>query len=154
MTHPETYVMTREEWLTVNRALASGGLANERVDNTSRMRRREIIAAAQGIMSAAYDRAATATARGAKASDLTERLRRLSSVRSGQDATADAMDAAAKAIDAKDEQIARLRIALRPFADAFRKADDPGVSDLYDDQPFSLHVSLGAWRRASREVPR
>lgn len=38
--------------------------------------------------------------------------------------------------------------ALRPFAEAFAKADDPGVSDLYDEQPFSLHVPLGAWRRA------
>lgn len=38
--------------------------------------------------------------------------------------------------------------ALRPFAQAFAKADDPGVSDLYDEQPFSLHVPLGAWRRA------
>jgi len=38
--------------------------------------------------------------------------------------------------------------ALRPFAEAFAKADDPGVSDLYNEQPFSLHVPLGAWRRA------
>lgn len=38
--------------------------------------------------------------------------------------------------------------ALRPFVEAFAKADDPGVSDLYDEQPFSLHVNLGAWRRA------
>lgn len=37
--------------------------------------------------------------------------------------------------------------ALQPFAEAFTKADDPGVSDLYDEQPFSLHVTLGAWRR-------
>lgn len=39
--------------------------------------------------------------------------------------------------------------ALRPFAEAFRKYDDPGVSDLDNEQPVSLHVLLGAWRKAS-----
>jgi len=45
-----------------------------------------------------------------------------------------------------------LLAALRPFAAAFDKADHPGMSDLYGEQPLSLHVRLGAWREASRLV--
>lgn len=56
---------------------------------------------------------------------------------------------AATALSDRDKRIAELEGALRPFADAFNAANDPGVSDLYDEQPFSLHVPLGAWRLAS-----
>jgi hypothetical protein len=60
MTHPETYVMTREEWSAVNRALASGSLANAGVMNRDRQSRRQIIEDAVTIMMAVYDRAAVA----------------------------------------------------------------------------------------------
>jgi hypothetical protein len=50
----------------------------------------------------------------------------------------------AKRINAHDYLIA----ALAPFAEAFAKADDPGMSDLDNEQPISLRVSLGAWRKA------
>lgn len=50
--------------------------------------------------------------------------------------------------------IERLVAALRPFAEAFRKRDDPGVSDLDNEQPMSIHVPLGAWRAANALAPR
>jgi len=40
--------------------------------------------------------------------------------------------------------------ALAPFAEAFEEHSDPGTSDLYDEQPMSIHVTLGAWREALR----
>ncbi len=46
----------------------------------------------------------------------------------------------------------RLLAALTPFAEAYRKASDPGTSDL-DEQPFHITVSLGDLRRANLLVP-
>jgi hypothetical protein len=51
-------------------------------------------------------------------------------------------------LEGMDERVAQLEAALKPFADAFHKADDPGMSDLDGDQPLSLHVALGHWRFA------
>lgn len=52
------------------------------------------------------------------------------------------------------ERCEELEGALRPFADTYRAKSDPGTADLYDEQPQAWHVPLGAWRRASRQVPR
>jgi hypothetical protein len=42
-----------------------------------------------------------------------------------------------------------LEDALKPFVDAYTKhADQIGDSDLYDEQPRSVHVTLGDCRRA------
>lgn len=42
-----------------------------------------------------------------------------------------------------------LEAALKPFVDAYTKhADQIGDSDLYDEQPRSVHVTLGDCRRA------
>jgi hypothetical protein len=42
-----------------------------------------------------------------------------------------------------------LEQALKPFVDAYTKhADQIGDSDLYDEQPRSVHVTLGDCRRA------
>ena len=41
--------------------------------------------------------------------------------------------------------------ALQPFVAAYKKtADDIGDSDLYDEQPRSVHVTLGDCRKAAR----
>jgi hypothetical protein len=43
--------------------------------------------------------------------------------------------------------------ALRPFVDAYQKAADPiGDSDLYDEQPRHVAVTLGDCRRAARAL--
>ena len=43
-----------------------------------------------------------------------------------------------------------LRRALKPFVKAYAKAADPiGDSDLYDEQPRSVSVTLGDCRRAA-----
>lgn len=57
--HPETYTLTREEWLTVNRALAGAslGLLGWKGDTPERKDRRAMVQAAQEILSASYDRA-------------------------------------------------------------------------------------------------
>ncbi len=48
-------------------------------------------------------------------------------------------------------EIERLREALRPFVDAYKKSACPvGDSDLYDEQPRSVSVTLGDCRRAAR----
>jgi len=48
--------------------------------------------------------------------------------------------------------------ALQPFVDAYVKHEEPiGDSDLYDEQPRSVHVTLGDCRRARallREIAR
>lgn len=44
-----------------------------------------------------------------------------------------------------NERVARV---LQPFVEAFDKIDDPGVSDLDNEQPMTLRVTLGALRRA------
>lgn len=38
--------------------------------------------------------------------------------------------------------------ALKPFAEAFRAKTDPGDSDLDNEQPYHLMVTLGDCRRA------
>lgn len=54
-----------------------------------------------------------------------------------------------KRVSAED----RLRAALRPFVDAYEKSAEPiGDSDLYDEQPRSVHVTLGDCRRAQRAL--
>lgn len=40
----------------------------------------------------------------------------------------------------------------RTLTEAFAKVDDPGVSDLDDEQPMPVHIPLGALRRARRPV--
>ncbi len=45
-----------------------------------------------------------------------------------------------------------LYAALKPFADAFRAATNPGDSDLDDEQPYHITVTLGDLRRARRLV--
>ena len=41
--------------------------------------------------------------------------------------------------------------ALQPFVTAYKKAaDDIGDSDLYDEQPRAVYVTLGDCRRAAR----
>jgi hypothetical protein len=62
------------------------------------------------------------------------------------------IDDAVRALLAAHNQLIR---ALVPFAEAHRKGEEPiGDSDLYDEQPRSYHVDLGAWRRAARLVPK
>ena len=48
------------------------------------------------------------------------------------------------------DDIAALHRALAPFVAAYAKHNDPGVSDLYDEQPVAWHVELGAYRAARR----
>lgn len=43
-----------------------------------------------------------------------------------------------------------LKEALRPFFDGF--SYDPGHSDLDNEQPISVRVQLGDWRRARRHL--
>lgn len=58
MTHPETYTMTRAEWLEINRTLADASLAISMPDGrrgaAARLGR---VRAAQDIMSEIYQRA-------------------------------------------------------------------------------------------------
>lgn len=49
---------------------------------------------------------------------------------------------------------ARLKKAVKPFADVFRKHNDPGVADLYNEQPVAWHVPLGAYRTAATLSPK
>jgi hypothetical protein len=47
----------------------------------------------------------------------------------------------------------QLEEALRPFVESYRKDADPvGDSDLYDEQPRAVRVSLGDCRRAYRAI--
>ncbi len=41
-----------------------------------------------------------------------------------------------------------LLAALRPFVEDYAARRDAGTDDLYDEQPFSVHVTLGDARRA------
>lgn len=50
--------------------------------------------------------------------------------------------------EAAEATVARLRDALRPFVEAYKAHDDPGVSDLDNEQLVAWHVPLGAFRRA------
>jgi len=45
-------------------------------------------------------------------------------------------------------ELRKFYLALLPFAEAFRRYNDPGVSDLDNEQPTSIHVNLGYWREA------
>lgn len=66
----------------------------------------------------------------------------------------DRAEAAESEVAALKARVAELEAGLEPFAEAFHKADDPGVSDLYNEQPFSLHLPLGTWRRARSLIRR
>jgi hypothetical protein len=45
----------------------------------------------------------------------------------------------------------KLKAALAPFVTAYLKHEDPiGDSDLYNEQPRSVHVTLGDCRTAAR----
>ncbi len=46
------------------------------------------------------------------------------------------------------------REVIEAVAAAFAKVDDPGVSDLYDEQPMSVHLPLGVLRAAASIVSR
>lgn len=46
-----------------------------------------------------------------------------------------------------DRQAALERVAFAVAA-AFQRLDDPGVSDLEDEQPMSVHLTLGVLRAA------
>ncbi len=62
MTHPDTYTLTRDEWLAVNQALAGAALviAVPGLDRAAgaRLQRRNHVRKAQNILSASYKRAA------------------------------------------------------------------------------------------------
>ena len=49
-------------------------------------------------------------------------------------------------------EIKNLRNALRPFVESFD--NHPGISDLDNDQPITVRVKLGEWRRARAELAR
>lgn len=50
----------------------------------------------------------------------------------------------------KPDQTKQLIDALRPFVEAYNKAADHiGDSDLYPEQPRSVHVTLGDCRKAA-----
>ena len=50
-----------------------------------------------------------------------------------------------------DQRVADLIAALRPFVAAYEKHSDPiGDSDLYDEQPVTVWVTLGDCRKAAR----
>lgn len=48
------------------------------------------------------------------------------------------------------QDVRNLADALRPFVDAFAKVTNPGDSDLDDEQPYHITVTLGDLRRARR----
>jgi len=48
------------------------------------------------------------------------------------------------------DDIAALHRLLAPFIAAYATHDDPGVSDLDNEQPVAWHVDLGAYRAARR----
>lgn len=53
------------------------------------------------------------------------------------------------------QEAVRLRKALEPFVDAYNKgADHIADSDLYPEQPRSVHVTLGDCRKAARVLRR
>jgi hypothetical protein len=48
-------------------------------------------------------------------------------------------------------EVALLRAALAPFVDSYNRDAEPiGDSDLYGEQPRSVHVTLGDCRKAAR----
>jgi len=55
---------------------------------------------------------------------------------------------AADDLDAKDALLREAAEVLRPFAEAYKAHDDPGISDLDNEQPVAWHVPLGVFRRA------
>jgi len=48
----------------------------------------------------------------------------------------------------EDDYARDSRRVVAALADAFARIDDPGVSDLYDGQPMSIHLPLGMLRLA------
>ncbi len=69
-----------------------------------------------------------------------------------EDAKAD-IATLATALEGSQAEVERLTRALKPFADTFRQHNDPGVSDLYNEQPVAWHVPLGAYRVAATLSP-
>lgn len=59
-----------------------------------------------------------------------------------------ARDVARHAVD----RIIALETALRPFIDGFD--NHPGISDLYNEQPITISITLGEWRVARSESVR
>jgi hypothetical protein len=54
-------------------------------------------------------------------------------------------------MDEAEREIFRLRAAIDPFVKAYHKSADPiGDSDLDDEQPRSVSVTMGDLRRAAR----
>jgi hypothetical protein len=45
------------------------------------------------------------------------------------------------------EDAADLLRRLKPLIEAYERQIDPGTSDLYDEQPFSVHTTLGVMRQ-------
>ena len=65
------------------------------------------------------------------------------------------IDEAIAVVKKAQAEIFKLRAALDPFVTAYRKAEDKiADSDLYDEQPRSVSVTLGDLRRAARLVGR
>lgn len=63
------------------------------------------------------------------------------------------LNAIAVGIDDLKAENAKLRQALLPFVTAYNKAADPiGDSDLYNEQPRSVSVTLGDCRLAARII--
>lgn len=50
------------------------------------------------------------------------------------------------------DRIEDLEIALRPFVEAFAKVTNPGDSDLDNEQPYHITVTLGDLRLARRTL--
>ena len=54
---------------------------------------------------------------------------------------------ACNALDGYAKQTRFVEPMIEALATAFGKVDDPGTSDLDDEQPMSIHVPLGVLRR-------
>lgn len=111
MNHPQTYLLTREEWLAVNRALASGNLANNNVMNRDRNERQQIIREAEDIMMAVYDRAKSNNRLDAAWADI---ARTMAAINTHCDSIERSLEQTrADAIEALQAEVARLTIALK-----------------------------------------
>jgi hypothetical protein len=55
-----------------------------------------------------------------------------------------------KIADQRAIEVADLRLAAKPFLDAFKY--DPGHSDLGSEQPITITVTLGDWRRLNKAL--
>jgi hypothetical protein len=62
------------------------------------------------------------------------------------------MSEAAKTENALMSALIKVTDALEPFVIAYGKSDNPGNSDLDDEQPYHVTVTLGDCRRAARVI--